>query len=181
MLRVCALIAQPPARMADPCAAIDLCAGRDCVCRSVHIDRHDGRDGALAGESLAGVVVTLVNGLVGPSTSGTVVLQNYNRIAVSYDPDAGTVVGSINGVATAALPYAVSGVRYVGFQGNGIVTKLLAARPKDLEDVRELVASRGASLDHARIGELLALLEQALGQSDLVPLYQRLRDEAARS
>jgi len=63
---------------------------------------------------------------------------------------------------------------------NLIVTKLLAARPKDLEDVRELVASRGSSLDHHRIGELLALLEQALGQSDLVPLYRRLRDEAAR-
>jgi hypothetical protein len=63
---------------------------------------------------------------------------------------------------------------------NLIVTKLLAARPKDLEDVRELVASRGASLDHERIDELLALLEQALGQSDLIPLYRQLRDEAAR-
>ena len=63
---------------------------------------------------------------------------------------------------------------------NLIVTKLLAARPKDLEDVRELVASRGSTLDHERINELLALLEQALGQSDLLPLYQQLRDEAAR-
>lgn len=63
---------------------------------------------------------------------------------------------------------------------NLIVTKLLAARPKDLEDVRELIASRGSSLDHERIGELLALLERALDQSDLVPLYRRLRDEAAR-
>jgi hypothetical protein len=63
---------------------------------------------------------------------------------------------------------------------NLIVTKLLAGRPKDLEDVRELVASRGASLDHERVGELLELLEQALGQSDLVPLYRRLRGEAER-
>jgi hypothetical protein len=63
---------------------------------------------------------------------------------------------------------------------NLIVTKLLAGRPKDLEDVRELVASRGSSLDHERIVELLALLEQALGQSDLVPLYRRLRDDAER-
>lgn len=63
---------------------------------------------------------------------------------------------------------------------NLVVTKLLAARPKDLEDVRELVASRGSSLDHRRIEQLLALLEQALEQSDLVPLYRRLRDEAAR-
>jgi hypothetical protein len=58
--------------------------------------------------------------------------------------------------------------------------KLLAARPKDLEDVRELIGSRGTSLDHARIRKLLTLLERALGQSDLVPLYQRLRDEASR-
>lgn len=63
---------------------------------------------------------------------------------------------------------------------NLIVTKLLAARPKDLEDVRELIASRGTSLDHRRIHKLLSLLEHALGQSDLVPLYQRLRDEARR-
>jgi hypothetical protein len=63
---------------------------------------------------------------------------------------------------------------------NLVVTKLLAARPKDLDDVRELVASRGSSLDHRRIEQLLALLEQALDQSDLVPLYRRLRDEAAR-
>lgn len=63
---------------------------------------------------------------------------------------------------------------------NLVVTKLLAARPKDLEDVRQLVASRGSSLDHRRIEQLLALLEQALDQSDLLPLYRRLRDEAAR-
>ena len=63
---------------------------------------------------------------------------------------------------------------------NLIVTKLLAARPKDLEDVRELIASRASSLDHRRIEELLTLLEQALDQSDLVPLYRRLRDEATR-
>jgi hypothetical protein len=63
---------------------------------------------------------------------------------------------------------------------NLIVTKLLAARPKDLEDVREIVASRGSSLDHERINELLAMLEQALGQGDLIPLYQQLRHEAAR-
>ena len=63
---------------------------------------------------------------------------------------------------------------------NLVITKLLAARPKDLDDVRELVASRGSSLDHRRIEQLLALLEQALDQSDLVPLYRRLRDEAAR-
>jgi hypothetical protein len=42
------------------------------------------------------------------------------------------------------------------------------------------LTSRGASLDHERICELLALLEQALDQRELVPRYRRLRDEAAR-
>ena len=58
---------------------------------------------------------------------------------------------------------------------NLIVTKLLAARPKDLDDVRELLAMR--SLDHAHIDELLRLLEEALDQRDLRRLYRRLRDE----
>jgi hypothetical protein len=58
-----------------------------------------------------------------------------------------------------------------------IVTKVLAGRPKDLEDVRELLAMRNDSLDHAEIGSLLAELQDALGQSDLVPLYRKLRDE----
>jgi hypothetical protein len=58
---------------------------------------------------------------------------------------------------------------------NLIVTKLLAGRPKDLEDVRELLALRGDSVDHARVDELLAQLEDALGQSDLRPKYRALR------
>jgi hypothetical protein len=65
------------------------------------------------------------NGLNGPSVSGTVVLQNYNRIAVSYDPATGMVVGSVQGVPTPAIPFTVTGVKYVGFQGNGIVNDFL--------------------------------------------------------
>lgn len=58
-----------------------------------------------------------------------------------------------------------------------IVTKLLAGRPKDLEDVRELLAIRGATLDASEIEELLRELEAPLGQRDLVPLFHRLRDD----
>jgi len=65
------------------------------------------------------------NGLKGPSVSGTFVLDGYNHIAVSYDPATGTVVGSVQGVPTPALHYVVSGVKYVGFQGNGIVNDFL--------------------------------------------------------
>lgn len=63
---------------------------------------------------------------------------------------------------------------------NLIVTKLLAARPKDLEDVRELLARRGKTLDHARIEEVLAELQAALDQRDLLPQYRRLRVSSGR-
>lgn len=56
-----------------------------------------------------------------------------------------------------------------------VVTKLIAHRPKDVEDVRELLALRAANLDHSHIEELLGEIEQALGQSDLLPLYRKLR------
>ena len=59
---------------------------------------------------------------------------------------------------------------------NLVITKLLAGRPKDLQDIRELLAIR--ALDHARIECLLVELEGALDQRDLIPLYQRLRNEA---
>lgn len=54
--------------------------------------------------------------------------------------------------------------------------KVLAARPRDLEDVRGLI--RIAALDHARVIETLEILERALGQSDLVPTFEKLRAEA---
>lgn len=54
-----------------------------------------------------------------------------------------------------------------------IVTKVLASRPKDLEDVSGILRSRGQSLDVARVRRLLGLLEEALGQSDLLPAFER--------
>ena len=57
---------------------------------------------------------------------------------------------------------------------NLIVTKILAGRPRDLEDVRELV-SRHAAIDHQRVETTLKDVEDALGQSDLRPLYRSLR------
>lgn len=52
-----------------------------------------------------------------------------------------------------------------------IVTKVLAGREKDLEDVRGVLSERGATLDVDRIRETLRLLEEALGQSDLMPVF----------
>jgi hypothetical protein len=57
---------------------------------------------------------------------------------------------------------------------NLIVTKLLAGRPKDLQDIRELL-DRADAIDHARIDALLVEIETALDQHDLRPVYLRLR------
>ena len=46
-----------------------------------------------------------------------------------------------------------------------IVMKVLAARAKDLDDVRAVVSAKGGTLDVARIRATLALLEEALDQS----------------
>lgn len=51
-----------------------------------------------------------------------------------------------------------------------VVTKILAGRPKDLEDVRGILRCQ-ERLDEARIRDLLSLLEEALGQSDLLPAF----------
>ena len=54
-----------------------------------------------------------------------------------------------------------------------IVTKVLAGRPKDLDDIRGVLAERGAQLKAGQVRETLALLEDALGQSDLLPVFER--------
>ena len=62
-----------------------------------------------------------------------------------------------------------------------IVTKLLAGREKDIDDVRGVLAERGAALDLSRIRTTLGLLEDALGQSDLTPVLERELDRWRRS
>ncbi len=54
-----------------------------------------------------------------------------------------------------------------------IVTKMLAGRPKDIEDVRGIVGARLGKLDVRRIRRLLRLLEGAIDQTDLRPLFER--------
>ena len=55
-----------------------------------------------------------------------------------------------------------------------VVTKILAGRPVDLEDVRGLLRVPGLRLDLAVADEILALLEAALDQSDLRPCLRQL-------
>lgn len=53
-----------------------------------------------------------------------------------------------------------------------VVTKILAGRPKDLEDVRELLAIR--DIDRDEVDALLTELDEALGQSDLAARFRTL-------
>lgn len=53
-----------------------------------------------------------------------------------------------------------------------VVTKILAGRPKDLEDVRGILRARGSKLDVERVRQLLGLVEAAIDQRDLLPLFE---------
>jgi len=55
-----------------------------------------------------------------------------------------------------------------------IVTKVLAGRSKDLDDVRGILVAQGASLDVHAVRVTLAMLEEALGVSDLLPVFDHL-------
>jgi predicted nucleotidyltransferase len=55
-----------------------------------------------------------------------------------------------------------------------IVTKILAGRPKDLDDARGVLREQGGRLDIERSLRFLRLLEQALGRSDLVRVLDQL-------
>jgi len=66
-----------------------------------------------------------------------------------------------------------------------VVTKILAGRPKDIEDVRSVLLERLDRLDVASIRETLGLLEEALSVGDLVPAFEgelaRARSRRPRS
>ena len=52
-----------------------------------------------------------------------------------------------------------------------IVTKRLAGRDKDIEDVRGVLSERGSALGVTQIRSTLGPLEDAVGQSDLMPVF----------
>lgn len=62
-----------------------------------------------------------------------------------------------------------------------LVAKILASRPKDLEDAAGVLRARRTSLDLDLVRSLLAELEDALGQSDLLPVLEELLAEADAS
>jgi Nucleotidyltransferase of unknown function (DUF6036) len=54
-----------------------------------------------------------------------------------------------------------------------VVMKILAARPKDLDDVVAVVAAYGDALDATYVRKTLTLLERALAQSDLLSTFEQ--------
>ena len=61
-----------------------------------------------------------------------------------------------------------------------IVMKVLADRPKDIEDVVTLLRVQSARIDRARVRHVLQMLESALGQSDLIPAFESAVARAER-
>lgn len=53
-----------------------------------------------------------------------------------------------------------------------IVTKILAGRPKDLEDVQGIVTAQEGALDSGRVRELLRAVEGAIDRADLLPCFE---------
>ena len=53
-----------------------------------------------------------------------------------------------------------------------VVTKILAGRPKDLEDVRGILRQAGATFESKMVRALLASLEAALDRSNLQTLFE---------
>jgi hypothetical protein len=55
-----------------------------------------------------------------------------------------------------------------------IIAKVLAGRPKDVDDASNLWRLRGHELDAGRVRGTLRLLEEALSQSDLLPAFEAI-------
>lgn len=55
-----------------------------------------------------------------------------------------------------------------------VVMKMLAGRPKDIDDVTAIVAAYGSELDGTYIETTLTVLEHALSQSDLLPAWHQV-------
>jgi hypothetical protein len=72
-----------------------------------------------------------------------------------------------------AVPVDVAGVAIPFISPEDlIVTKVLAGRAKDIEDIRGVLAERGGDLLVDQVRETLTMIEGALGQSDLRPLFE---------
>ena len=81
-----------------------------------------------------------------------------------------------------ARPHTIEGVSVpVASAEDIVVMKALAGRPKDLEDVVAIAAAQGAALDERAVRERLIAIEEALGQSDLIPALDAALKQAQRT
>jgi hypothetical protein len=62
-----------------------------------------------------------------------------------------------------------------------VIMKVLAGRPKDLDDVVAIVTAYGDALDVGHVEATLATLEAALAQSDLLPAWRQTVARARRA
>jgi len=77
------------------------------------------------------------------------------------------VVQTIDGVAVPVVEIA-----------DLVILKVLAGRPKDFEDVVTLCRIHGDDIDAVRVRTVLAMLESALGQNDLLATFEQCRSRA---
>jgi hypothetical protein len=78
-----------------------------------------------------------------------------------------------------AEKHVIAGVQVPVAAAEDIVTmKILAGRPRDLDDVAAIVRARPLARD--RVQSTLSRLEQALDRRDLVPEFERLLRQAGR-
>lgn len=59
-----------------------------------------------------------------------------------------------------------------------IAMKILAGRPKDLDDAVAILTAQGAKLDLEQVKGTIRTVEQALDQSDLMPLFEQCLQRA---
>jgi len=77
-----------------------------------------------------------------------------------------------------AVPVTIAGVSIPVISPEDlVVVKILAGRPKDIEDVRGILAERRASLDVDSVRATLRQLEEALGRTDLLRSLQSELDQ----
>lgn len=62
-----------------------------------------------------------------------------------------------------------------------VIMKVLAGRPKDVEDIVAMLRAAPEGLDGTRVRSVLVELEAMLGQADLVPLLDAALARAART
>lgn len=56
-----------------------------------------------------------------------------------------------------------------------VIAKILAGRSKDVDDAATLWRLHAATLSADRIRRVLSMIEEAIGQSDLIPLFESVR------